>query len=249
MDHPRGGYRFLTGIAPYSCGVASLPDHEIVHVTLRRPMPYVFGFDRIERFLSEVSRPRHALCGVELRLPGPLSFDGFAAFNARYQQLLDDLGLLIDGCNPVARTNVAPAVDPPAEPALYGFSYTAPCTDADGLRTFVVAGAGDLMDQANLSAAAVVRPDEVSDDAMREKAGTVMRVMHSRMEGLGVGWGHVTTVDVYTERAVEPLLRDLILEPIGEAAAHGVHWHYSRPPIADLAFEMDVRGVARELWI
>ena len=30
----------------------------------------------------------------------------------------------MDGINPVARTNVAPAVNPAPEPALYGFSYT-----------------------------------------------------------------------------------------------------------------------------
>ena len=40
-----------------------------------------------------------------------------------------------------------------------------------------------------------------------------------------------------------------ILQKIGPAAAHGVHWFYSHPPIADLAFEMDVRGIRQELRI
>ena len=48
-DHPLGDYRFLPGIAPYSCGVVSAPGFEIVHVTLHRPVAYRRGFDEIER--------------------------------------------------------------------------------------------------------------------------------------------------------------------------------------------------------
>jgi hypothetical protein len=28
-----------------------------------------------------------------------------------------------------------------------------------------------------------------------------------------------------------------------------VHWHYTRPPIEEVEFEMDVRCVRRDLWI
>ena len=34
IDHPTGNYRFLPGIAPYSCGVVSAPGYEIAHVIL-----------------------------------------------------------------------------------------------------------------------------------------------------------------------------------------------------------------------
>ena len=43
-DHPLGDYRFLPGIAPYSCGVVSAPGFEIAHVTLHGPVPYLQGF-------------------------------------------------------------------------------------------------------------------------------------------------------------------------------------------------------------
>ena len=46
----------------------------------------------------------------------------------------------------------------------------------------------------------------------------------------------------------EPFLRG-ILEELGPAAIHGLIWHYSPPPIAGLEFEMDMRGVRRELRI
>jgi hypothetical protein len=59
----------------------------------------------------------------------------------------------------------------------------------------------------------------------------------------------VTTVDLYTLHSPESFLARVILDPLGPAAIHGVHWHYSRPPITGLEFEMDMRGVRRELWM
>ena len=243
LDNARGNYRFLTGIAPYSSGVVAMPGHEIIHVILRRPMPYRQGFAAIERHLNEAGRSRHALCAVELRLPAPLSFDGFADFNRAYQQMLTSWGLLLDGRNPVARTNIAPALMPPAEPSLHAFAYTMPATGGRTPPTFVVAGAGDLRDQAVLSPAAIVRPNETSAHALREKAATVMQVMQARLNGLQVGWSAATDVGIYTVQPLHPFLVDTVLDHLGEAVIHGVHWHFSNPPIAGLTYEMDVRGV------
>ena len=33
----------------------------------------------------------------------------------------------------------------------------------------------------------------------------------------------------------------------GDAARGGVTWHFDRPPVVDLEFEMDCRGVTEEL--
>ena len=123
-DHPEGNYRFLPGIAPYSCGAVSAPGFEVVHAVLQRPLPYRAGFERIAAHLAAAGRPKAALCGVELRSPALFSFPGFAAFNGEYAAILKEWGLFVNGLNPVARTNVAPVVHPPGEPALYGFSYT-----------------------------------------------------------------------------------------------------------------------------
>ena len=81
-DHPIGNYRFLPGIAPYSCGVVSSPGFEIVHVTLQRPVPFRVGFEKIAEYLAAEGRPKAALCAIELRSPRPFSFQGFAEFNA-----------------------------------------------------------------------------------------------------------------------------------------------------------------------
>jgi hypothetical protein len=243
-DNTSGNYRFLAGIAPYSAGVAAMPGFEIVRVVLHEPAPCRPGFLLIDQHLGALGRPAQALCAVELRLPQPLSFQGFMDFNGGYRKLLAERDLLLDGVNPIARTNVAPAIQPPDEPALYAFSYTVPATDAPP--TFVVAGAGDLRDQAVLAPEAVVRPGDTSLPALREKVNCVMAVMQERLLGLGMRWENVTTIGLYTVHNIQPLLADAILSPTGYAARHGVHWHFSHPPIADLAFEMDLRSVRRE---
>ena len=243
IDNPSGNYRFLTGIAPYSAGVTAQPGYEIVRAVLARPLPWRDGFARIEQHLTTLDRPQAALCAVELRSPAPFSFAGFAAFNGEYQKHLIERGLLLDGRNPIARTNVAPAILPPAEPSLFAFSYTLPTASPDDSRTFIVAGAGDLRDQADLSPAAVVRPGEISAEAMREKARVVLAVMQDRLFGLGMGWADVSGVGVYTVQPLHPLLEGTVFCLLHEATQRGIHWHYSRPPIADLEYEMDLCGV------
>ena len=249
LDNFSGNYRFLTGIAPYSAGVVAMPGYEIIHVTLQTPLPYVQGFDVIEQYLAAQGRPLQTLCAVELRLPKAPSFQGFIDFNGGYRNLLTARNLLLGEHNPIARTNVAPAVQSPTEPVLYAFSYTVPSSSAAIDPTFVVAGAGDLRDQAQLTPDAVVRPGETSMHALLEKATTVMTVMHERLTGLQRNWTQATAVDIYTAQPIQPLLSQVIFPVIGRAAIHGVHWFYSHPPIADLLFEMDLRGVRQELRI
>jgi len=246
LDNPCGNYRFLAGIAPYSAGVTAMPGHEIVRAVLAQPLPWREGFARIQRHLSGLGRPRAALCAIELRSPQPFTFAGFAAFNSEYQALLAGWGLMLDGRNPIARTNVAPAVHPPVEPSLYAFAYTAPAAGAGDSHTFIVAGAGDLRHQADLSPAAIVRPGEISGDAMREKAATVLAVMQERLCGLGRAWTDVSGIGIYTVQPLQPLLENTLLPSLHEAAQRGLDWHYSRPPIVGLEFEMDLRGVRLE---
>lgn len=247
LDNPQGNYRFLTGIAPYSSGVVAMPRHEIVHAILQEPKPFRHGFELIAQHLTEQNRPRYALCAIALRSPKPFTFEGFAEFNQGYQDILADWDLLIDGQNPIARTNVAPGVGPPDEPSLYSFSYTVPGPESES-RTFIVAGAGDLVEQ-SLASQAIVRAGETSTDAMQEKATQVMNTMQTRLSGLQANWSEVTAVDIYTVHPLQPYLAPAILERMGPAAIHSVHWFYSRPPIIGLEYEMDMRGVRREIRI
>lgn len=247
MDHPGGNYRFLPGIAPYSCGAVSAPGFEIVHAVFQRPLPYRAGFERIAAHLAAAGRPKAALCGIELRSPAPFSFAGFAAFNGEYATILKEWGLFVNGINPVARTNVAPVVSPPGEPVLYGFSYTRPCADAQA-PTFVVAGAGELP-EGILAAEGIVASGDTSPRGIATKAAFVLDLMERRLYGLGADWSRVNAIDVYTAHSLDTVLPQLVLNRAGPASIHGVRWHYSRPPITDIEFEMDLRGTRTEVHL
>ena len=245
-DCPNGTYRYLPGIPAFSSGVVATTGWEIAHATLRGPVPWREGFAQIERHLRAQGRPRTALCGIELRSPAPFTFEGFDTFNQGYRALLAEWGILIGDDNPIPRTNVAPVVAAPSEPSLYGFAYTVP--GATSLPTFVVAGAGEMRDRTR-GAEGIVRLGDTSPDAMREKARFVMGVMQERLRALGGEWGRVTAIEVYTALPIDGALLAEILGPAGPAAIHGIRWFPSRPPIQGLEFEVDMRGVARELTI
>ncbi len=246
-DHPTGNYRFLPGIAPYSCGVVSNPSFEIVHVTLQQPVGYRVGFDVISAHLALAGRPLAALCAVELRSPEPFTFAGFANFNAEYAAILKDWGVFVNGVNPVARTNVAPVLHPPQEPSLYGFSYSKPCA-ANQQLTFVVAGAGELPEGV-LARDGIVALGDVTPAGLVTKARFVMDLIEARLRGLEVDWSGVNAINVYTAHSLTPFLPEVILDRVGTSSIHGAMWYSTRPPIQEIEFEMDVRGTATNLWI
>ncbi|MGI8988997.1 MAG: 2-amino-5-chloromuconate deaminase CnbZ [Bryobacteraceae bacterium] len=243
LPNPKGNYSFLRGIDPYSAGTVAHDGYEIVHVRFRRPVPLAEGFERVKQQLTRVDRPPQALCGMELRSPRPFSFRGFNEFNAGYVRVLGEWGIFQDGINPVARTNIAPVIGAPSARSLYGFSHTVPSRTK--AKTFIVAGAGELP-EGSLDVHDVVRRGETSPDALREKARFVMGLMEGRLRGLEVSWDMVTAVDVYTAHSICAMFAEDIVRPMGASAIHGVTWHYSRPPIVSIEFEMDMRGCERE---
>ncbi len=247
LPNPAGHYHFLKGIDPYSSGVIADPGFEIVHVILRDQPPWRLGFERVEAHLAAQGLGRSALCGVQLRCPRPYSIEGFIRFNDEYRRLLGEWELLLDGLNPVARTNVAPSLEPPREPCMFAFSYSAPA--AAGLApSLVVAGAGELRGSA-LEASAIVRRGDTSEEGMRDKAVCVMEIMEQRLQGLGAGWEQVDQVNVYTVHPLDGFLEEVLLERMGPARQLGIHWHHTRPPVEEIEFEMDLRGVHRVLML
>lgn len=209
-----------------------------------QPVPLKEGFERVRQHLTAEKRPLQSLCGMELRSPKPFSFQGFNDFNAGYVQVLKAWDIFLDGVNPVARTNVAPEVGAPAVPSLYGFSYTVP--SSLNRKTFVVAGGGELP-EGSLDPHDVIRRGETSPDAIREKARFVMGLMTGRVKELGVSWDLATITEIYTVYDIQPFLAAEVLTPMHKSNIHGVLWHFSRPPIVSIEYEMDLRGCAREL--
>ena len=89
-----------------------------------------------------------------------------------------------------------------------------------------------------------VRFGETSPDAMREKARYVLGEMERRLAALGFTWADTTATQVYTVHDIHPFMADEIVRR--GAARDGLTWHFARPPVRDLEYEMDCRGVATE---
>lgn len=242
VDFAAGGYRYVPGVAQYSGGVAALPDHEIVRVRFRQPLPLEAGFARIEEIIGEAGRPMTAFCACELRSPAPFSEAGFKSFNAAYCGVLERWGIYRDGVNPVARSNVCPEIAPPDAPAFHAFCFTVEALNV--APSFVVAGSGEAPEGKANYRDHIVRRGDTSPDGLREKALFVLAEMERRMACLGFGWADATAAQVYTVFDLYPFLATEIVTR--GAAAHGLTWHFNRPPVVDLDYEMDCRGLAIE---
>ncbi len=237
-----GGYRYIPAVFQYSGGVAAEPGFEIVRMRFLKPVPLAEGFARIEASIRGAGRPLASFCACELRSPAPFTEDGFRAFNEIYAGTLRKWGVMTGDTNPVARSNVCPEIDPPAEPSFHAFCHT---VTANGpMPTFVVAGSGEALEGKGNYRDHTVRHGETSPDAMLEKARYVLGEMERRMSLLGFAWKHTTASQVYTVHDLHPFLAS---EIVRRGAAHaGLSWHYARPPVRELEYEMDCRGIASE---
>jgi len=239
-----GGYRFIPGVFQYSGGAAAEPGYRIERVTFRNPIPLERGFGRIEAILEARGRPLTAFCACELRSPAPFTDAGFRGFNELYVATLARWGIYdaATKVNPVARSNVCPQIAPPAAPSFHAFSFTV-AADAR-MPTFVVAGSGEAREGGASYRERTIRHGETSPAAMREKAVFVLAEMERRLRLLGFSWAHTTATQVYTVHDLHPFLADEIVRR--GAARGGLTWHFCRPPVQGLEYEMDCRGVAVE---
>jgi len=236
-----GGYRFLPSVFQYSGGVAALSGYEIRRTRLRNALPLADGFEFIEQVIRGAGRPITALCACELRSPAPFTDKGFRTFNESYVTRLQKWGLFDGRANPVARSNVCPEVNPPAVPSLYAFSFTIEASQANPM-TFVISGSGEVAEGSGAEyAERAVRSGETSPDAIMEKAQYVLGEMENRLRLLGVGWADTTLVQIYTIQDIHPFLGGEIVRR--GAAQSGVIWHYARPPLRGLEYEMDCAGI------
>ncbi len=246
--HSNAPYSFLEGIAPYSCGAIADDGHEIIHAKLEQPLPWDHGMEGIARYLNNQRLAVSALCGVELRCPSPYTMDGFIGFNRAYGDVLSKMGLLLAGVNPIARTNVAPVANAPQSPQLVGFSYVAPIerqVRESHFRTFIVAGAGELVD-GKLESEGIICRGQTDSTALKTKAVFVAKIMQERVLGLGASMECISRINLYTAHSIGSEIWECIVERLPMADALGCHWYYTRPPVREIEFEMDLRGVTNE---
>ena len=242
-----GGYRYVKAVFQYSGGVAAEPGFEIERARFMQPLALAQAFAAVEAHLKAIGRPMAAFAQCELRSPEPFTDQGFFEFNKFYVGTLARWGHYKEGdplLNPVARTNVCPMYDKPAEPSMYAFSYTVPATMAKRA-SFVLAGGGDAREAGPSYRDRIVRLNDTSPEGLREKVRFVIGEMERRMKLLGVAWKDAVTTQAYTVQNIGHLVGEELARR--GAMAGGLVWCYARPPVVGLDYEMDVRGAAREL--
>jgi hypothetical protein len=242
-DIPAGGYRYIPFAFQYSGGVAALDGYRIERVEFAEPVPLAAGFTWIENYLGKLGVPLAAFCACELRSPAQFTEAGFIEFNRHYTGTLLRWGVMKDPeDNPVARSNVIPPLHKPAEPSFFAFCYARPAEGASG--SFVIAGSGEASDGPEPYSKRTVRYGETSPDAMRDKAVFVLGRMEERMAALGKSWADTTALQVYTVHDLNAHMEDEIVRR--GAARHGLTWHFARPPVEGLEYELDCRSVPVE---
>ena len=244
-DFQAGNYRFIPAVFQYSAGAAALPGYEIERVRFDKWLPLAEGFAAAAKYIGDAGRPLTSFCACELRSPAAFTDEGFRNFNQHYVKTLAEWGIYDGTTNPVARSNVCPEIDPPSEPSFYAFSFTRPSSASP--RSFVIAGSGEAQEGAASYAERTVRYRDLSADGIAEKVRYVVGVMEKRMGEFGYGWNDATATQTYTVHDFHPVFADVVVRR--GAARGGLTWHFARPPVIDLEYEMDCRRVLRETVI
>jgi hypothetical protein len=244
-DFAAGNYRFIPAVFQYSAGSAALPGYEIERVRFHTWLPLAQGFAAAAKYIKDAGRPLTSFCACELRSPAAFTDEGFRTFNQHYVKTLNEWGIYDGKSNPVARSNVCPEIDPPAEPSFYAFSFTRASTSSTP--SFVIAGSGEAKEGGATYAERTVRYRDLSPDGIKDKVRHVVGAMESRMGAFGHGWKDATASQVYTIRDFHHVLADELVKR--GAVRSGLTWHFARPPVIDLEYEMDCRRVLRETVI
>jgi hypothetical protein len=246
-DFAAGNYRFIPAVFQYSSGACAFPGFEIERVRFDKLLPLAQGFAQAASYMKEAGQRLTSFCACELRSPAAFTEAGFLAFNQHYVRTLAEWGIFDGTTNPVARSNVCPEIDPPAEPSFYAFSFVRPI---DGQRRsetpdFVIAGGAEARGGAGSYPERIVRYRDLSPEGLKEKIDFTVREMENRLAEFGFGWNDTTATQAYTVHDFHPVMVDEIVRR--GAARSGLIWHFARPPVVDLEFEMNCRRVSREV--
>ena len=244
-----GNYRFIPAVFQYSSGAAADSGYEIERVRFDRLVPLADGFARAAKHIEAAGRPLTSFCACELRSPAAFTEAGFLAFNQHYVKTLAEWGIFDGSTNPVARSNVCPKIDPPSEPSFYAFSFTRPIERqrSGAMPDFVIAGGAEARGGAGNYPERIVRYRDLSLDGLKKKVRFTVSEMESRLAAFGFGWKETTAAQAYTVHDFHPLMAEELVRR--GAARSGLTWHFARPPVIDLEFEMDCRRVTRQVVI
>ena len=248
-DFSAGHYRFIPAVFQYSSGACALDGFEIERVRFDRLVPLAEGFAQVAAYIQAAGQKLTSFCACELRSPAAFTEAGFLAFNQHYVKTLAEWGLFDGATNPVARSNVCPEIDPPAEPSFYAFSFVRPIAGQRRAAQpdFVIAGSGEAREGPGTYPERTVCYRDLSSDGMKQKVRFVVGAMESRLGEFGFGWNETTAAQAYTVHDFHHAMGEELVSR--GAARSGLTWHFARPPVVDLEFEMDCRRGSREMVV
>lgn len=244
------GFAYLPGDSAYAAAVRALPGYAIERVVFDRAVPLAPGISRCLDILRDVQRPASSVCAIELRVPQPLTPGGFEALNDRYLAAIVRLDGVEGSTSVLSRTTVAPLFGDIREPSIHAFCYTVP---SEVIGDFVISGIGDVRDDRSMSEAdAIVHQGENLRSAVVDRSAVVEKIafvtdavgdMLTRHALATTEWAEFNLYSVLDVRLAD--LRRLSAA-ISIGPSNGIRWHLSRPPIADVTLELDVRRVTAE---
>ena len=189
-----------------------MPGYEIERVRFHRWLPLAEGFAAAAKYIQAAGRPLTSFCACELRSPAAFTDEGFRKFNEHYVKTLGEWGIYDGKTNPVARSNVCPEIDPPAEPSFYAFSFTRPSTNATP--SFVIAGSGEAQEGGATYAERTVRYRDISPDGIEgEGPATWSARWKAAWARSAIGWKDATAAQIYTVHDFHPVLADELVQP------------------------------------
>ncbi len=242
LDNQAGDCRILPGGGAYCTGVVPNRGFEIVRVLLRPWLPIERGYAFIESYLKSVGRPVQALCGTELRVPAPLSFDQWSTFNVPYLAQLRKWGLMFGDLSGVCRSNIALAVHAPATTSLCAFSYTAPASTQ--IPTVCLSGTADIGADGK-----IIAEGDTGPAAMQKRARYTIETIGASLAKLQFSWEDTTEIAIFHVHDMPDLWGASLLGAVGGPVRRGVLVYRARPPIAGAEVELEARAVRQQLVV
>ncbi|MEO8040676.1 MAG: hypothetical protein ABI794_18055 [Betaproteobacteria bacterium] len=242
IDNEAGACKILPGGSVYCAGVLPHAGFEVVRVLLRPWVPLDRAYGFIEKYLKGIGRPVQAFCGIELRVPAPLTFEQWSTFNVPYLEKLREWGLMFGEQSGVCRSNIALAMGAPDATAVCAFSYTMPTSAR--VATFLLSGTADID-----PAGKIIAEGDTGPEAMHRRARFTIDTVAATLGKLQVGWKDTTQIALFHVADIPNLWGPTLLGTFGEAVRGGVLVYHARPPLAGAEVELEARAVRQELII
>jgi len=245
-----GSYSYLPSVFQYSAGVMAEPGYRLEQIRFKHAVPLQDGFKAVESRLRFLGRPFTAFAHCELRSPKQFDDQGFIDFNKTYVRQLQSWNIYtpavdgVDAINPVARTNVCQSIM--VHKKFQCMRLPILC-QALSSKQVLLSRVVEMPEKALNPTKTVSLPlGMFLKQDCRKKMAFVIEEMANRLRSFDLKWSDVTKVQAYSIHNIALLVDELLAKP--GLIQHGLTWHFARPPVAGLDYEMDLRGSVNELF-